>query len=79
MPTCAQECFKIITKWESYAVDGPILPPIPVGRVTRSCQPLSDQEAADWVAKVVAANRYSVEEPSCPQGASVYLTRPHHR
>lgn len=65
---CMQECYRVVTQWESYTVDGPISPPTPIGLVTHPCQPLTDQEAADQVSQVVVANKYSVQEPCCPDG-----------
>jgi hypothetical protein len=68
MPKCGGECFRIMTKWESYTVDSPAIlvsqtlgPPLaPV------CPPLlTDQEAADEVAKWYKAHKDSVEETSC--------------
>ncbi len=63
MPDCGQECFRIVTKWESYTVERPY------GEffTGAGCPKLSDEEAAE---RVAAAVRYhndheSVEEPPC--------------
>jgi hypothetical protein len=42
MPNCAQECFRVITKWESYTVDGPISLQFKTG--DGACPPLTEQE-----------------------------------
>lgn len=75
MASCSQECFRVVTHWESYTVDGPISSGIALGAdpatgVPPACPPLSDRVAEEWVARFVEAGRYAVEEPACPEGCT---------
>jgi hypothetical protein len=65
MPNCGDECYRIVTKWESYTVETPLLQP-------PGCPTLSDQEAEDHVADEVKNHNknHSVEEPPCLGGCN---------
>jgi hypothetical protein len=82
LPDCGQECFLIETKYESYTVDKPLLPPQSLITFTplpgyshesirhRLCPDLTDAEAEERVAEEVRKHNrdHSIQRPSCPQG-----------